>query len=132
MSESRMKWKLDGDIAKVQIADDVSAEFDVSQLVDEEVLKNITFYGVKQKLADSTARRKDELLTAVEKKVQMEDVFERLVAGDWNQKEITRTNKLKTALQTATEEELAIMVKLALVTQMQVDNELVARRNEAA
>ena len=133
MAEStRMKWALDGNIAKVQIAEDTSAEFDVSRLTDDDVLGNIRFYGVKQKLADSCARRADETLTPAEKKAQMEDVFERLVAGDWNQKEITRTNKLKTALETATEEQLAVMVKLALVTQMQVDNELTARRNEAA
>ncbi len=133
MDEStRMKWSLVDGIAKVQIAEDTSAEFDVSRLTDDDVLNNIRFYGVKQKLADSCARRKDETLTSAEKKAQMEDVFERLVAGDWNQKEITRTNKLKNAVQTADENGLAFMVRLALITQTQMDNELTARRNEAA
>ena len=133
MSEStRMKWTLDNGIAHVQISDEVEAEFDVSRLDDDTVLTNIRFYGVKQKLADSTARRKDELLTAVEKKAQMEDVFERLVAGDWNQKEISRTSKVKTAVQTAKESDLQMLVRLGIITQTQMENELTARRNEVA
>ena len=48
-----------------------------------EVQITIIVYGLKQKLADATARSKDMKLTAYERKAVMEETYNRIVDGKW-------------------------------------------------
>lgn len=126
MAKQTMKWEL---LEEVVLActhlddEDRQQMFDLTELYPDyreynEVQKNIIAYGVKQKLADSCARSKDQTLTSQERTEQMDEVYSRMVSGDWNQKGIERqtlNKKLKAAKEAATEAELAILRKLGLI-----------------
>lgn len=132
----QMTWELTKGILEVNHTDgQFKQSFDLTDMFPDfldynTVQANIIGYGLKQKLADSCAKSADEKLTAEERRDTMTAVWDRLIAGEWNVKGISRQTvkkKIDTAIESAEEDELATMVKLEIITQAQMDAELGGR-----
>ena len=85
---NRMKWQLIDHQAIVEI-DDKPVRFDLSKLFMDfvnmdDVQKNVIYYGLKQKLADSCARKSDETLNTEETIDQLNATYARLCDGNWS------------------------------------------------
>ena len=106
MAKKTMTWTINGNILTVKHLDDNDRldTFDMVELFDnfnklEEVQQLTIVNGVKQKLADSCARSKDEKLTPAERTEQMAKIWKRMVVDrKWTTKrEVTQkiaTNKV--------------------------------------
>ena len=99
-SVGRFTWTMEGTTAqcfwlekgkKREEEQEPEHEFDMSVLFENfkelnEVQRKVIFYGVKQKLADSTAIVTDVPMTKKERLGYMIETFVRLGEGTWNEK----------------------------------------------
>ena len=104
----------------------LTSTFDLTKLFGDfkeltEVQKLTIVYGVKQKLADTTARPVDEKLTPVERDAAMTKLYGQIVAGTWRVTGEGRVSKVKKALETCTQADAKVLVKLGLATQEEYD-----------
>ena len=90
---AKAKWTLNEKTAILTVTLDSvnSTIFDLRKLFPQwdsfnSVQKNTIGYGIKQKLADSTAREKDVSLTPQEKIAEMERKWKLLLEGTWTEK----------------------------------------------
>lgn len=86
VERKKARWTQNGGTLEVVFPDGVTAAFEMGKVKDKEILNTLLGYGLKQKLADSTAKGKDLRLTTEERVKMMEDTFENLVKGIWAQK----------------------------------------------
>jgi hypothetical protein len=79
----KASWKLDNGKAVYHGVDGKKAEYKLSAITETEVINQLLYYGLKQKLADSIAGigkgASDEMKIA-----DMTETYDRLVAGQWN------------------------------------------------
>ena len=127
-----MDWKYNdkGDLTcthlDVEEGQALTSTFELAKLFSDfskltEVQQLTIVYGVKQKLADTTARPADEKLTAAERDAAMTKLYEQIVAGTWRITGEGRISKIKKALETCTQAEAKVLVKLGLATQVEYD-----------
>ena len=90
MAKSNLSWALEGPTLLVEVlAIEKKLSFDVTEIYPlfleyTEVQQKIIANGLKQKLADCLARNADEKLTPLEMVEELNAMWERLVAGNWN------------------------------------------------
>jgi len=104
----------------------LTSTFDLTKVFSDfnkmtEVQKLVIVYGIKQKLADTTARPADEKLTAAERDAAMTKLYGQIVTGTWAVKGEGRVSKVKKALETCTQADAKVLVKLGLATQEEFD-----------
>ena len=104
----------------------LTSTFDLTELFSDfskltEVQKLTIVYGIKQKLADTTARGKDEKLTPAERDEAMTKLYGQIIAGTWAVKGEGRISKVKRVLETCTQADAKVLVKLGLATQEEYD-----------
>ena len=127
-----MQWELIKGMLEVAHNDgDFKQSFDLTRMFGDfveldTVQRHIIGYGVKQKLADSCAKKLDEKLTAEERRDTMTAVWDRLIAGEWNTKGISRQTvkkRIDEGVEKASPEELEVLLKLKIITQAQFDSQ---------
>jgi len=104
----------------------LTSTFDLTKLFSDfseltEVQKLTIVYGIKQKLADTTARGKDEKLTPTERDQAMTKLYDQIIAGTWAVKGEGRISKVKKVLETCTQADAKVLVKLGLASQVEYD-----------
>ncbi len=100
----KASWKLVGDNAEYTGVNDVKGTFDISSVTTPEITRQLMYYGVKQKLADSIAGI-GKGASDNDKIAEMEDTFDRLVRGQWNKTVATSKRVTKTEFMAKAEEE---------------------------
>lgn len=122
MAKQKTSWDLIGSNLIGTMPYGTKAEFDLSRLFpqfeefDESQQLSIA-YGIKQKVADATARPADQKLTEDEAKTVMEATYDRIVGGQWNATKegaITMKKKVDQAINNATPEQLEVLKQLGL------------------
>ena len=124
MAKSKLSWSLDGSKMTVEVLEiKKKLTFDLAEIFPDfvklkDVQQKMIANGAKQKLADSLARSADVTLTAQEMVTELQALWARLVAGNWNrpggEAKATMKKKLEEAKEKATPAELAVLKKLGL------------------
>lgn len=95
MSTKKASWKLVGEDAIYAGVSGNKASYTIDDITDDEVIRQLLYYGVKQKLADSIAGI-GKGATDEAKIAEMTDTFDRLVDGQWN-KTVTKSRRVTKA-----------------------------------
>lgn len=138
----KAKWELDhsAGISAMYLpgADEPSASYPLTDLpgidwaaITTETGRMVVFYGHKQKLSDSVARRTGEKLTDQERLDVMQLVHQRLVEDRWNAARMTADDLAAIRLrQCKDESEMQLLARLQIVTTEHVAKELLRREAE--
>jgi hypothetical protein len=107
---AKTKWTLTNDEAVVTTDDGITETFPMDLIKASDCADMCLYYGLKQKLADATARSADEKLTGAEAVIVMQDVYKRIVEGKWNAEGVARSSLQKDMKEALTEEEYNVVM----------------------
>ena len=124
----KAKWTLSTKgVATCTMPDQTFKKFDITEVVPDFLSRSVVeqfliFYGLKQKLADRNAKKKDEAYTYEERLANMQAIFDVWKTGKLpvsqkrsHAKVVLNENQLEDIVAKATEEELAVLRRLNIV-----------------
>lgn len=133
----KAQWTLDHEsgISTVLLPSDLTASYDLKELpgvdwstLGTETARMVVFYGHKQKLSDSVAKRKNEKLTDQERLDVMQLIHERLASDQWLAARMTADDLASIRLRKCKDEEqMNLLLSLGIVTAEQKARELLRR-----